>query len=77
VATNHLYQGIGQAIAVALANSGANLALLELESQDISETKASCEKHNVKVETYACDVTKEQEVHDVFAKIAQDLGQVE
>lgn len=69
--------GIGRAIATNLANSGADLAILDLATQDQSETKAACEHYNVKVYAYACDVTSEAEVQDTFAKIAKDLGPVE
>ena len=69
--------GIGRAIATALANSGADVAILDLGSQDLSETQAACEQHNVKVFPYACDATNEADVRDTFTKIQQELGQIE
>ncbi|KAK6384486.1 hypothetical protein LTS17_002049 [Exophiala oligosperma] len=71
-------RGIGRAISIALANSGANLALLDLSVDRQQETKAACEKfQGVKVEAYSCDITNVQAVRDTFAAITNTLGPVD
>ncbi|TKX22427.1 short-chain dehydrogenase-like protein 7 [Elsinoe australis] len=71
-------RGIGQAIAVALANSGAHLALLDLALESLEETKAACQKFKViRVETFKCDVRDTQGVRDTFALIFTSLGPVD
>ncbi|KIW21521.1 hypothetical protein PV08_02101 [Exophiala spinifera] len=71
-------RGIGRAIAIALANSGAHLALLDLSVDRQQETKAACEKfEGVKVEAFQCDITNVQAVRDTFAAITKTLGPVD
>ncbi|KAK5443253.1 hypothetical protein LTS15_010788 [Exophiala xenobiotica] len=71
-------RGIGQAIAVALANTGASLALLDLSLEQLQVTKLACEKYEgVRAETFKCDITDIQTVRDTFAKITQTLGPVD
>ena len=50
-------QGIGAAISEALARSGANVVILDLKLDHLSNTKSTCEQHGVKVTPYECDVT--------------------
>lgn len=69
--------GIGQAIAEALAKSGADVALLDLDRERQAETKATCEKLGVKVETYACNVLSVESCERTFTKIQDDLGPIE
>lgn len=69
--------GIGQAIAVSLAKSGANVALLDLDEARQAETRAICGKLGVNARTYACNVLDEKACVGTFARIEQDLGPVE
>jgi NADP-dependent 3-hydroxy acid dehydrogenase YdfG len=70
--------GIGQAIAIALANSGTNIALLDLLVEELEETKLACEKYDaVKVEVYKCDITNISTVRETFATISHTLGPVD
>lgn len=69
--------GIGQAIAVALAKSGANVALLDLDEARQAETRDTCGKLGVNARTYACNVLDEKACVGTFARIEQDLGPVE
>ncbi|KAJ5385555.1 hypothetical protein N7517_003466 [Penicillium concentricum] len=70
-------RGIGRAISVALANSGANLAILDLNLEQLRETKAACEAFGVKVEPYKCDITSPEGVSNTFAAIETALGPVD
>jgi NAD(P)-dependent dehydrogenase (short-subunit alcohol dehydrogenase family) len=70
-------QGIGAAISESLANSGANVAILDLTVEKLAKTKQACQSHDVKVEAYACDVTDEKGVISTLDKIEEDLGPIE
>jgi NAD(P)-dependent dehydrogenase (short-subunit alcohol dehydrogenase family) len=69
-------QGIGAAIAESLAKSGASVAILDLSVEKLEKTKEACEKQGVKVRAYACDVTDEGRVREVFDKIEEELGNI-
>jgi NAD(P)-dependent dehydrogenase (short-subunit alcohol dehydrogenase family) len=70
-------RGIGRAISENLANSGANLAIIDLLNDPLQETKAICEKYGVTVKAYPCDVTDVERVKTVLKDIEQDLGPIE
>lgn len=68
---------MGKACAEALAKSGADIALLDFDTARQEESKANCERHGVKVRTYGCDITSQEQVVAVFKQIVEDLGPVE
>jgi NAD(P)-dependent dehydrogenase (short-subunit alcohol dehydrogenase family) len=70
-------QGIGAAIADALAKSGADVAILDLSLQQLGTTTEACRAHGVKVEAYACDVTDIEAVNASLNQIENDLGPIE
>ncbi|KAJ9604231.1 hypothetical protein H2200_011065 [Cladophialophora chaetospira] len=70
-------RGIGQAIAEALAKSGADLALLDLDEARQAETKSRCETFGVKARTYECNVLSVESCERTFLKIPEDLGPIE
>jgi NAD(P)-dependent dehydrogenase (short-subunit alcohol dehydrogenase family) len=69
-------QGIGAAIAKALAKSGASVAILDLSVEKLTKTKEECEQQGVKVQAYACDVTNEDWVKEVFDQVEKELGNI-
>lgn len=74
--SNHV-PGIGRAIAEALAASGANVAVIDLKVESLSETKAACESLGVRAMSYACDVTDGARVKSTFDSIRKDMGPIE
>jgi NAD(P)-dependent dehydrogenase (short-subunit alcohol dehydrogenase family) len=70
-------QGIGAAIAESLAKSGASVALLDLSVDHLTKTREACERHGVKVQAYACDVTDEDRVKEVFDAVEKELGNID
>ncbi|KAF1967582.1 short chain dehydrogenase/reductase-like protein SDR [Bimuria novae-zelandiae CBS 107.79] len=70
-------QGIGAAIAQSLAQSGANVAILDLSTEKLQNTKKACEKHGVKVGVYACDVSDQNSVVTTLDAVERDLGLVD
>ncbi len=71
------YQGIGRAITVKLAISGANVAVLDRLENELAETKRLAEEHGVKVQTYVVDVTDIEALRGVLKQAESDLGEIE
>jgi NAD(P)-dependent dehydrogenase (short-subunit alcohol dehydrogenase family) len=70
-------QGIGAAISEALAKSGAHVAILDLSLSNLSNTKAACEAHNIRVAPFACDVTDSSKIAQVIEAVEKDLGPID
>ena len=61
-----------------MANSGANLALLDLLVEELEETKLACERYDsVRVEAYKCDITNVNTVRETFSAVTKTLGPVD
>ena len=67
-------RGIGRAMALAFAARRANLALLDLGTADLDQTRAQCEASGVRAATYVCNVTREDEVVATLDAVAGDFG---
>lgn len=70
-------QGIGAAISKGLAESGAHIAILDLNVDKLAETKKTCEAFGGKVQTYGGDVTDAARIKEVISQIEKDLGQID
>ena len=70
-------RGLGRAFASELADKGANLALVDLNQDDLSATIEMALAKDVKVQTYVTNVAKEDEVVSLFDQIVKDFGQVD
>ena len=70
-------RGLGRAFASELAEKGANLALVDLNQDDLNATKEMALAKGVKVQTYVTNVAKEDEVVSLFDQIVKDFGQVD
>lgn len=76
-------QGLGLAMAVELASAGAQLALIDLDAQMLSETITLCEKaaetHGfgaLNAQAYGANVTNEEAVENLFKRIDEDFGEL-
>ncbi|WP_394691759.1 SDR family NAD(P)-dependent oxidoreductase [Hoeflea sp.] len=67
-------RGIGQAIATALAQAGADVAITARSVDNLSETKAMIEQHGRKCVTLAQDVRDVESCSSVTARAAEELG---
>ncbi|MEJ8476669.1 SDR family NAD(P)-dependent oxidoreductase [Roseibium algae] len=67
-------RGIGQAIAIALAQAGADVAITARLVGNLSETKAKVEKHGRKCVALAQDVRDVESCTCVTDKAAEELG---
>ena len=69
-------QGLGKAIALKLAENGANIAIAYLgPSEPAEETRKEIEALGRKVQLYVCDVRDEDAVNETVAAVKKDLGQ--
>ncbi|MBL8266391.1 SDR family oxidoreductase [Steroidobacter sp.] len=70
-------RGIGRAMALAFAQKRANVALIDLNSDDLAQTKALVEAEGVRAVTYLCNVTREQEVESTLDQVVSDFGRLD
>ena len=66
-------QGLGRAMAVELAQSGAKLALIDLNEEQLQTTVKLIEQLGSTAKYYLANVTNEKEVEEIFEKINQDF----
>ena len=70
-------RGLGRAFASELADKGTNLALVDLNQDDLNATKEMALAKGVKAQIYVTNVAKEYEVVSLFDQIVKDFGQVD
>ena len=70
-------QGLGRAMAVYLANKGADIAIIDLNPEQMAETQAQVEATGSKAAVFSCNVADEQQVEETFAAIPQQLGSLD
>ena len=70
-------RGIGQAIARALSEAGAVVAVVARSENEVSETTASIEAMGGKVVSFVLDAIDEQAVEHMVKEVEQQLGPVD
>jgi 3-oxoacyl-[acyl-carrier protein] reductase len=70
-------RGIGRVTALKLAEQGANVALFDLNSTDLTETVRLCKEHQVEARAYRVNVADEAEVGDAMTQVASDFGRLD
>lgn len=70
-------RGIGRAVALKLARRGADIALFDLNADDLEETSALCAAQSVKARGYRVNVADEGEVSDGMTRVAADFGRLD
>lgn len=70
-------QGIGAAISEALARSGANIAILDINTDRLDQTKKTCLAFGGQVEAFGCDVRDQEKITDVLAQVVNRLGPID
>lgn len=70
-------QGLGAAMALSLAKKGANIALIDMNPEKLSETVNACKQLGVNATAYICNVAKEDDVEQTFGQIITDFGQLD
>ncbi|KLO14714.1 NAD-binding protein [Schizopora paradoxa] len=70
-------RGIGKAIAISLAQAGANVAIISRTKSDLDELAEIIRtKYNQSVLVFPIDVTNESAITDAFATTERELGKV-
>ncbi|HVK99069.1 MAG TPA: SDR family oxidoreductase [Dongiaceae bacterium] len=69
-------RGLGRGMALAFAAKGANVAVVDLNEEDIRQTVALLEEKGVKAKGYKVNVAKEEDVVKLFDDVVADFGAV-
>ena len=67
-------RGLGRGMALAFAEKGANVAVVDLNADDIAQTVALCEAKGVTAKGYTVNVAKDDEVEQLFSDVVADFG---
>lgn len=67
-------QGLGRAMALALAAKGAKLALVDLNQAKLDETAAACKAAGGDGKGYLANIAKEEDVVALFDQVVADFG---
>src|SRR6266849_4859054 len=70
-------RGIGRATALQLARHGADIALFDLNADDLEETSALCAAQSVQARGYRVNVADEGDVSEAMARVTADFGRLD
>jgi 3-oxoacyl-[acyl-carrier protein] reductase len=70
-------RGIGREIALRLARRGADIALFDLNCEELDETSALCTAESVRARSYRVNVSDEGEVTSAMKQVAVDFGRLD
>lgn len=70
-------RGIGRAMALAFARRQSNLALLDLNQDDLDQTCAQCTALGVQARSYICNVAREDQVVVTLDAVVRDFGRLD
>src|ERR1700688_884199 len=70
-------RGIGRAIALQIAGRGADVALFDLNADDLEETRALCAAESVQARSYKVNVADEGEVSEAMVRVTVDFGRLD
>ena len=69
--------GIGFAIATAYAKAGATIVFNDINSELVAKGRAAYEAEGIKAHGYVCDVTNEDAVAELIAKVEKEVGVID
>jgi NAD(P)-dependent dehydrogenase (short-subunit alcohol dehydrogenase family) len=69
--------GLGAAIAVALANSGANVIVTDKPGEDLAPTTTAAERSGQRIGRIAIDVTNIEQIRSGIASAQKDFGHID
>lgn len=70
-------RGLGAAMAVGLAAKGANIALVDIDADQLEETRSRCAPSGIEARGYVANVASEDEVAGVYARTVRDFGSLD
>ncbi len=69
--------GIGRAVALCLAEQGADLVLLDVNIEQLLDVGEEIKKFGGRCLTYECDVSNEERVNEVVAGVMEYFGKID
>jgi 3-oxoacyl-[acyl-carrier protein] reductase len=69
-------QGLGRAMAEALADCGAHIALLDMQEDGLKQAAVELREKGIKAEYFVVNVCDEAQVEESFKQIAKTFGQL-
>jgi NAD(P)-dependent dehydrogenase (short-subunit alcohol dehydrogenase family) len=69
-------KGLGKSMALALAEAGAQIALVGRNKESLAATTELCRGHGVRAETFIADVTREQDVLNLERKVIETFSTI-
>ena len=69
--------GIGFALETAFARAGAKIAFNDIKQELVDKGLAAYKEEGIDAKGYVCDVTNEEQVNELVAKIEKELGSVD
>ena len=70
-------RGLGRSMALAFADKGGHVALLDLNQSDLDETCAELRARGVRAEAYLANVAREDEVSTAMDAVVRDFGRLD
>ncbi len=70
-------QGLGKSIALSLAEEGANLALVDINTEALEQAKRDFHGVQGKIACFTCNIADEQQVIELFDSIDNELGSID
>lgn len=70
-------QGLGRAMAVYLAERGADIAIIDLNPEQMAETQKHVEATGRQASIFPCNVADEQQVEETFSAIPVQMGSLD
>lgn len=70
-------QGIGKAIAEKFAAHGAHVVITDINQETAEATATELQTHGIETLAVACDVSKKEQVDNLFAKAVEKWGKVD
>lgn len=70
-------RGLGAAMAHGLAERGADIALVDLETSALEATRKRCAAHGITARSYSANVAKEPDVVALFDRVVADFGRLD
>jgi 3-oxoacyl-[acyl-carrier protein] reductase len=70
-------RGIGRALARRFAGQGANIALLDLNAEDLASASQECIALGVRAVAYTVDVSSENQVSEALDRVVRDFGSLD
>jgi len=69
--------GIGRATALTFAENGANVILIDIDSEKLENVKKEASKYTENILIYQCDVSNETQVYEVVNEAKKTFGKID